>query len=157
MPEPGTARLHATCVAVGADGVLLLGAPGAGKSDLALRLIDQAGAGFSGRLRAAQLVADDQVLLRRDADGVVATAPAAIKGRLEIRGLGIVSLPVRDGVTLTLAVRLVPAAAIARLPEPADSRFDLLGVSLPLLLVDPLAASAPARIRAALDHFGASE
>ncbi|MBM3488544.1 MAG: hypothetical protein FJX67_18250, partial [Alphaproteobacteria bacterium] len=49
----GPLRLHATCIAVDGIGVLVRGASGAGKSDLALRLIDAG----------ARLVADDQVLV----------------------------------------------------------------------------------------------
>jgi serine kinase of HPr protein (carbohydrate metabolism regulator) len=45
--------LHATAVALGEAGVLLLGPPGSGKSDLALRLID----------RGAILIADDLSLI----------------------------------------------------------------------------------------------
>ncbi|MEY3906493.1 MAG: hypothetical protein RIR59_1316, partial [Pseudomonadota bacterium] len=41
--------LHGTCIAIKDQGVLILGASGAGKSDLALRLID----------RGAALVGDD--------------------------------------------------------------------------------------------------
>ena len=42
------ALIHGTCIAIGAEGVLLVGKPGSGKSDLALRLIDQSGSGLSG-------------------------------------------------------------------------------------------------------------
>ncbi len=75
--------VHASCAArLGLDGseaVLLVGPPGAGKSDLVLRLIH---AGWG-------LVADDQVVVE---DGV-ASAPAALAGVLEVRGLGLFRLP----------------------------------------------------------------
>ena len=148
-----TTTLHATCVAVADEGVLILGEPGAGKSDLALRLIDQPGRGIGTEFRTTQLVADDQVCISRDGLRLVASAPPAIRGKLEIRGLGIVSLPVRDLVSLCLAVRLTPDAGIARLPDLADDRLSILGVDLPLVRIDPRSASAPARIRAALDHL----
>jgi hypothetical protein len=60
-------------------------------------------------------------------------------------------LPVRASVSLTLAVQLTEAAKIDRLPETDRARFEVLGVALPLVLIDPAYASAPARIRAALD------
>jgi HPr kinase/phosphorylase len=147
------ALIHGTCLAIGDDGVLLLGAPGSGKSDLALRLIDTPGTGLSGVPRGTRLVADDQVAIRREHERLVASAPRALAGKLEIRGLGIVELAARAEANLRLAVRLTPAAEIDRLPDLARARMEILGIAIPLALVDPLSASAPARIRAALDHF----
>ena len=141
--------LHATCVSIDGRGVLLQGPPGSGKSDLALRLIDQPGTGIDGRLKSAQLVADDQVAVTRREEHLIASAPGPLSGKLEIRGLGIVSVPIAAEAGLVLAVRLGPAAAIERMPE--DAHLDMLGLSLPLVLIDPACASAPARIRAALD------
>jgi serine kinase of HPr protein (carbohydrate metabolism regulator) len=147
------ALIHGVCLAIGEAGVLLLGSPGAGKSDLALRLIDGAGTGLSGVARSARLVADDQVMVRKAGEALIASAPAALAGRLEIRGLGIAEVPHLAGVPLRLAVRLTPTAMIERLPEPEGMRMEILGISLPLVLIDPSAASATARIRAALDWF----
>lgn len=145
--------LHGTCVSVDGEGVLLLGPPGAGKSDLALRLVDQPGLGIDGFLRVARLVADDQVVITRRGGDLQASAPATLKGKLEIRGLGIAALPVEEDVTLRLAVRLERSADIERLPDLAGTRLDILGLGLPLVQIDPFAASAPARVRAALDLF----
>lgn len=150
------ALIHGTCLAIGAEGVLLVGKPGSGKSDLALRLIDQGGLGLSGVLRAARLVADDQVVIRRTGSGLAASAPPSLKGKLEIRGLGIAELSVAAEVGLRLAVRLTPATEIERMPDLGSARMEILGVGLPLILLDPLAASAPARLRAALDQFAGS-
>jgi len=147
------ALIHGTCLAVGGEGVLLVGKPGAGKSDLALRLIDQSGFGLSGSLRQAQLVADDQVIVRKRDGALVASAPSTIAGKLEIRGLGIAEIPVVKETRLRLAVRLTPMAEIERLPDLGRSRMDILGIAIPLILLDPWNASAPARLRAALDQF----
>lgn len=146
--------LHGSCIAVGGFGVLLLGSPGSGKSDLVLRMIDQPGTGFSGTLKAAQLVADDQLVIRLDKGKLRASAPPVIAGHLEIRGLGLVSLSHVPEVTLALAVRLTSAASIERLPDLEKSCFEVLGTRLPMILIDPVSASAPARIRAALDWLG---
>ena len=148
------ALIHGSCIAIEGQGVLLLGKPGAGKSDLVLRLLDHQGSGTSGRLRAAQLVADDQIAIERLGDGLVASAPPALSGKLEVRGLGIVTAPALSRTPLMLAVRLTAAAEIERLPELDVNRFDILGASIPLILIDPEKPSAPARIRAALDHIG---
>jgi HPr kinase/phosphorylase len=147
------ALIHGTCLSVGGAGVLLLGKPGSGKSDLALRMIDGEGSGLSGISRGARLVADDQVAVRRAGSRLVASAPPALAGKLEIRGLGIVQLAAEAEAVLRLAVRLSPSVEIERLPDLERSRMDILGLALPLVLIDPESASAPARIRAALDHF----
>jgi serine kinase of HPr protein (carbohydrate metabolism regulator) len=147
------ALIHGTCLAIGGEGVLLVGRPGAGKSDLALRLIDQGGVGLSGRLREARLVADDQVVIRRVEGTLVASAPPSLQGKLEIRGLGIAELAVVAETRLRLAVRLTPTAEIERLPDLQSARMDILGIGVPLILLDPRNASAPARLRAALDQF----
>lgn len=136
-----TDNLHGTCIDIAGRGVLLRGAPGAGKSDLALRLIDGG----------ARLVADDRVVLARDGDGLLARAPDALAGRLEVRGIGIVCLKpehVAPSVPLTLIADLVAPAAVERLPD--ARRETLLGVSLPVIALDPFAASAPAKLRLAV-------
>ena len=147
------ALIHGTCLAIGGDGVLLVGKPGSGKSDLALRLVDQQGLGLTGTARAAQLVADDQVVIRKQEGRLIASAPASLKGKLEIRGLGIAELAVVAEARLRLAVRLTPAAEIERLPDLGAARMEILGTAVPLILLDPQSASAPARLRAALDQF----
>ncbi|MDP1702945.1 MAG: HPr kinase/phosphatase C-terminal domain-containing protein [Aestuariivirga sp.] len=140
--------LHGTCVGVGGEGVLILGEPGSGKSTLALRLIDEPGYGISGVLSRGELVADDQVIVTRDQDRLMASAPAALRGKLEIRGLGIVTLATPPSVPLALVVKLQDHSDIERLPGPAT--FDILGMALPLVEIDGKMPSAPARLRAAL-------
>ena len=103
---PGRLLLHATAVAIDGRAVLLRGAPGAGKSDLALRLIDAG----------ARLVADDQSALARRGDVVIVRAPAAIAGLLEVRGIGIFRLDALAEAPLALIVDLAPADAVERLP-----------------------------------------
>jgi HPr kinase/phosphorylase len=141
--------LHGTCVSVGGIGVLILGAPGAGKSDLALKLIDQAGYGLSAKLARSELVADDQVVITRHGTKLVAKAHATLKGKLEIRGLGIVGLKTKPEVGLGLVVRLVAHGKIERLPD--TSTYEILGVFLPAVDIDNSAASATARLRAAVN------
>lgn len=129
----GARTMHGSAVTRDGAGVLLLGEPGAGKSDLALRLVY---AGFG-------LVADDQVVI----EGGRARPAGGLEGLLEVRGLGIVRFPWRD-CALVLAVKLSRSAAeLPRLPEPSR----LQDLDLPVLYLNPGAASAPLRVALALD------
>lgn len=114
--------------------MLLLGEPGSGKSDLALRLIDSG----------AKLVADDQVALSETAGKLHAQSPASIAGMLEVRGVGIITLPAVNA-PVALVVRLVARDEVDRLPEPAF--FDCLNVAVPLLSLHAFDESTPAKIR----------
>jgi serine kinase of HPr protein (carbohydrate metabolism regulator) len=137
-------NIHASCVALGAAGVLLLGKSGAGKSDLALRLIDEG----------ATLVADDRTILFAKKGLLQARAPDSIRGLLEIRGLGIVTLKSRANVKISLVVRLgkederLPVHRLYRPPPPLSLR-----TAPPEIALNGLTASAPARIRVALAAF----
>jgi serine kinase of HPr protein (carbohydrate metabolism regulator) len=131
-------RVHGTAIALGSEGILLRGPSGAGKSDFALRLIDQG----------ARLVADDQTELRREGDDITMSAPATIAGQMEVRGLGIVSLPSVASAPLRLVVDLMPSAEIERMPLPRESHF--LGCTIPAIALAPFEASAPAKLRLAL-------
>ncbi len=122
-------QVHASCAARHGQGVLLIGAPGSGKSDLLLRLLDH---GF-------RLVADDRV----EIEGNRARPPDALAGLLEVRGLGNMRMAYEAPVTLALAVALGRGE---RMPSPA--RHPL---GLPLVAIDPALASAPARVGLALD------
>ncbi|MGE0237315.1 MAG: HPr kinase/phosphorylase [Parvibaculaceae bacterium] len=151
MPDPSAQRvtLHASCVALGDAGVLILGKSGAGKSDLVLRLIDQPGYGTGGELIRARLVSDDQTVIERRGEALYAASPETIAGLLEIRGQGIVAVDHVPETRLSLVVRLVPVAEIERSPENAHiSR--IAGVALPEIAIDPTGMTAAARIRAAL-------
>ena len=143
--------LHATCVAIGGHGVLIMGPPGSGKSDLALRLIDGAGCGIGTELLTAKLVSDDQTMVMRRGDRLIGSAPEAIAGKLEIRGLGIVELQYQAESELSLAVTLTPE--IERMPVAAEQACDIYGVRLSAVCIEPESPSAPARIRAALGHL----
>jgi serine kinase of HPr protein (carbohydrate metabolism regulator) len=130
--------IHATPVALDGRAVLLRGASGAGKSDLALRLIDAG----------ACLVADDQSELARAGDGIVVRAPPAIAGLIEVRGIGIIRLKPVAEAPLSLVADLVPPDAIDRIPSARLER--ILGLDFPLIAVAPFEASAPAKLRLAL-------
>ncbi|GAA4006918.1 HPr kinase/phosphatase C-terminal domain-containing protein [Sphingomonas humi] len=133
--------LHASTVALGGRAVLITGISGAGKSDLALQLIDR---GFT-------LVADDQTIVQKRGNRLHAAAPATIRGKLEIRGLGIVEMPVVEDIPVALVVEL--ASDIQRYPSDARERV-ICGSPVPLISVDAKTASAPSKVSLALDRFG---
>jgi HPr kinase/phosphorylase len=137
--------VHGTAVAIDGAAILLRGASGAGKSDLALRLID----------RGACLIADDQAELRRVIDQVLVSAPAAIAGLIEIRGLGILRVDTVTAAPLVLLVDLVPPTEVERLPESRSE--DVLGVAVPVMALAPFEASAPAKLRLARRAFTARQ
>jgi HPr kinase/phosphorylase len=139
MNIPTADQIHATCVAIDGEGVLLIGPSGSGKSDLALRLI----------AAGARLVADDRVDISRAADGrIEARAPDALAGKIEVRGLGILAMAGPDRAPLALACELAEQSAIQRLPDRRN--FPLLGVSLPLVAIAPFEASAVTKVQLAL-------
>lgn len=149
--ESMASNVHGTCVDLDGYGVLLLGPPGAGKSDLALRLIDTPGFGIGDPLRKAMLVADDQVQLRAENGSLVASAPETIAGYLEVRGLGVVRVTaICPRTTVRLIVTLDPCEIVDRLPDPPTPVLDLCGVDVPRMALHAFEASAPARVRAAV-------
>lgn len=127
-------RLRGTCVAVDGAGVLLRGPSGAGKSDLALRLIAAGG----------RLIADDYTCVAREGDILVATAPAALCGLLEVRGIGIIRTEAEPQAPVVAVIDLVPRAAVERLPPVAEE--EVLGVPLPYFQLDAFDCSAVARV-----------
>lgn len=133
-------ELHATCVSVSGFGVLLLGPSGSGKSDLALRLLDHDGGTNA-------LVADDRVLVEISNGRLTGRAPQAIRGRLEVRGVGVVSMPYLERVEIELAVSLGEEEG-ERIPDFERQIFEVSGCIVPCLHLNAFEASAPAKVRA---------
>jgi serine kinase of HPr protein (carbohydrate metabolism regulator) len=140
-PRLSSETVHASTVALDGRAVLISGPSGSGKSDLALRLLDR---GF-------QLVSDDQTIVRKEGSRLLASAPPNIAGKLEVRGIGIVDMDTVDDVAAALIVELT--SDIQRLPDD-DRERQILGVSLPLVSIDAMTASAPAKVAVALDRLG---
>ena len=117
--------VHATCVALGEAVVLLLGASGAGKSDLALRLIDDG----------ARLVADDRVALGVQSGRLVATAPAGLPRALEVRGMGLMPVAMAPSAVIGVPSTWCRGRRSSGFPEPVRWRFH--DVSVPRYRLDP--------------------
>ncbi|HVM99733.1 MAG TPA: HPr kinase/phosphorylase [Caulobacteraceae bacterium] len=142
-------NMHAGLVALRLDGywrgALILGSSGAGKSDLALRALD---AGF-------RLIADDRVTVWASGGALWGRAPEPLAGLIEARGCGIVAEPALAFAEIAIAAQCAPPGApVERMPDPA--LVEVAGFALPSVGIDPFEASAPAKLRRALQHLGAS-
>lgn len=116
-----TTHIHATCVELNGDGVLLRGKSGAGKSSLALSLINR---GF-------KLVGDDQVCLSKR-DGFLVAQPAdSLKGVLEVRGVGLLRMAYTESCSIEYVVDLLPGCSPERLPD--HQLITLHDISVPCL------------------------
>lgn len=154
--------VHAGAVLVGSRAVVIRGPSGAGKSRLALRLIEAAAFGC---LPFARLVADDRTHMENVNGSLLVGAPDKLAGLLEVRALGLRQFPYEVLAVAGWVVDL--EAAPARMPDPADSKVMLEGVTLPRFAfpacTDPLpvllAALAPSVAswrRKAPNHCGAA-
>ena len=128
--------VHATTIAIGGRAVLIFGRSGAGKSDLALRLID----------RGAMLVSDDYTIVSAQGGALVTAPPATIAGKMELRGVGVIDLAHERDVPAALIVDLDQDPD--RLPEPGTR--DIAGIAIPVITLHGLEPSAPIKVEKAL-------
>lgn len=135
---PGQETVHASCVAMDGQAVLIFGASGAGKSDLTLRLLD----------RGAALVSDDYTLLQRMDEQLTARAPPNIAGKIEVRGVGIVDWPYIAEAPVALGLTL--ESCPERMPPEILPNRSILGIDVPFLALDGLHASAPIKVELAV-------
>ncbi len=126
------AFVHATALVVGEAGLLIRGRPGSGKTSLALALI--ADGTRDGRY--ARLVGDDRVGLTVAGGRLVARPHPAVAGRVEVRGLGVLSVEHEPACVVRLVVDLAsdPADLGPRCPERPPTAT-LLGVNCPALVL----------------------
>jgi serine kinase of HPr protein (carbohydrate metabolism regulator) len=131
--------VHASCIERAGRALLIAGPSGSGKSDLALRLID----------RGATLISDDYTILTRVGQQLMAHAPETIKGKIEVRDLGIIEMKATQDVAVALIIDL---------SEPSD-RFPLelkerliAGLRIPMMGLRPFEATAPIKAELALSQ-----
>jgi HPr kinase/phosphorylase len=125
--------IHASAVLIGAHAILIRGPTGSGKSRLALNLIQSVA---HGPLAFVRLVADDRVHVQAAHGRLVARAPVAIAGLLEIRGIGIQHLPYEPVAAVSWVVDLGEAGT-QRMPDGAAMTANIEGIELPRLAVAP--------------------
>jgi len=131
---------NAVCLKQG-SGVLIRGKSGSGKSDLTLRLISEN----------AQLISDDRTVLYSVDGKLFAKAPSEIKGKLEVRGIGIIDFQNIDDIEIIMVVDLASKKQIERLPEPKT--VEILGIILPVIDLYPFEISATVKLRTAFDQI----
>jgi hypothetical protein len=134
---------QASAVVIGGRALLIEGPPGSGKSSLALALID----------RGAGLVGDDAVTLMRVGEAVIASPPPNIAGLLEVRGIGLVRLPVAAPAPVALVLQL-GGGVPARLPDTPLPCHQIAGVAVPVLAFDPGSIAPAQRAEQALALHG---
>lgn len=124
---------HATAICLGNKGYLLKGSSGAGKSDLAFRLITN----YPSK---AKIIADDQVIIECKNERVILSAPSPIKGLIEVRGVGIINVDIQENIELFSIIYLVPWDRIERFP---DNKYEtIFGVDFPVYYIDPFEVSS---------------
>jgi len=141
LPPLSSETVHCSSVVIDGRCVLIGGRSGTGKSDLALRLID----------RGAGLVSDDYTHVRRAGGRAIASAPPAIVGKIEVRGVGIQEMAAVSDVPVALFIDLDRPPE--RLPDLEERRV-VAGVPIPTIGLEGHAASAPIKVETALRLFG---
>lgn len=140
-----TELVHGTCVSLGANAAILKGKPGSGKSDLALRFIFTTPQELD-----PALIADDQIRVEASEGRLLAFPPKKIAGQIEVRGIGIITLPYRRSAQVRCIVHLVNKEDVPRLPPSPLERQTICGVDVPILLLSPFETSAALKLRLAL-------
>lgn len=118
---------HCSVVEISGAGILIEGDSGSGKTSLALGLLD---ACISRKL-SADLICDDQALLKNSDGNLLASAPDSISGLVELRGYGVRKMANKSECTIDLVARLVEDSEVDRMPEPMATK--LSGVELPMI------------------------
>ena len=139
MTELSAETVHASAISIGGLGVLIEGRSGVGKSDLALRLID----------RGAELISDDYTLVQRREGRLYASPPDTIAGRIEVRGVGILTLPFARDIPVALVIRVEEQPE--RLPATPEQRR-MAGLTVPVIALPALEPSSPIKVELALKH-----
>ncbi|WP_373487905.1 HPr kinase/phosphorylase [Blastomonas sp.] len=131
----------ATCVAIGGRALLISGASGVGKSELALALID----------RGARLISDDHVLLKRLGSQIIASAAQHIAGLIEVRNLGLMPMAVAEACPVALSIELSRNAP--RWVEACAQR-SILGLAIPEIVLFPGGCILAIKAEMALQAYG---
>ena len=133
-------RLHATSVAIEDNGVAIFGGSGSGKSDLALRLIDSG----------ATLISDDITLFSKLDKNIDLYSIEKTKGLLEVREIGLITVPYIEAVKLRLVVKLKESNLERVLVNKQES---ILGIKFPKIEINGKNPSSVAKIKVKLNEI----
>tara|TARA_B100000963_G_C22629433_1_gene674110 strand:+ start:2584 stop:3009 length:426 start_codon:yes stop_codon:yes gene_type:complete len=133
-------RIHSTSVVLEDNGVLIIGDSGSGKSDLALRLIDSG----------ATLISDDVTICKKRSNQITLSCPKETKGLLEVREVGIITVPYVEEVKLIMVVKLTNIG-LKRLPDKSFSK--ILDIKVPLLSLDGKNPSDVVKVKVKLNEI----
>ena len=135
-----TKEIHSTSVVLDDNGILITGDSGSGKSDLALRLIDSG----------ATLISDDITFCEKKIDRIILSCPSQTKGLLEVREVGIITVPFVEQIKLKMIVKLMNKE-LERLPRNKFSK--LLGINIPLLTINGNNTSSVIKVKVKLNEI----
>ena len=133
-------QFHSTSVVIEDLGILIKGQSGIGKSDLALRLIDSG----------ATLISDDVTICKKIGDYLYLFSHSDTRGLLEVREIGIMTVPYVENIKLTLVVELVEEK-LERIPRMMSC--NILGVKFPKIKIFGKSSSAVAKIKIKLNQL----
>jgi len=133
-------KFHSTSVVIEDLGLLIKGQSGSGKSDLALRLIDSG----------ATLISDDLTICKKIGDYLYLYPHYKTKGLLEVREIGVMTVPYVENIKLTLVVELVEER-FERTPEMMNC--SILGIKFPKIKIFGKSSSAVAKIKIKLNQL----
>lgn len=135
-----TKRVHSTSVVIEDAGVMITGKSGFGKSDLALRLIDSG----------ATLISDDITICEKIGKSIFLFPPNETKGLLEVREIGIMTVPYIENIKLTLLVELVEKE-IDRLPKQTFTK--LMNTKIQKIKIKGKNSSSVAKIKLKINEI----
>ena len=133
-------KFHSTSVVIEDLGLMIRGQSGSGKSDLALRLIDSG----------ATLISDDLTICKKIGDYLYLYPHSNTKGLLEVREIGIMTVPYVENIKLTLVVELVEEKS-ERIPGMMSC--SILGMKFPKIKIFGKSSSAVAKIKIKLNQI----
>ena len=134
-------QFHATAVAYYGSGILIRGPSGSGKSDLALRLIDDD----------ADLIADDRVVIKVVGKELRLSPPESISGLIEVRGIGVVKIKTIRDIPLCLVVELELSNQTKRMPDIKEE--SIKDISIPIIGINAFESSSLAKIKIVLRYL----
>ncbi len=133
-------KFHSTSVVIEDSGILIRGQSGIGKSDLALRLIDSG----------ATLISDDLTICKKIGDYLYLYPHSETKGLIEVREIGIMTVPYVENIKLVLVVELVKEE-FERIPRMMSC--NILGKKFPIIKIFGKSSSAVAKIKIKLNQI----